>query len=170
MLLLTACAKDEAPMAWDGKWQRTITVPKDIQGRCVDETLTIHDKEWFLKIVVHATFECGQPFLELGYAGNIQEIKIKRNTDDKDIRLQVSQIHLAEMADVSGKVRTPLSKSTVAGLSEKYVPLKYQFFEQKVYLSADGKSLQSDVYRPVVDLAIPLYPEGTKVSSYQRVE
>lgn len=157
-------------MAWDGKWQRTITVPKDIQGRCVDETLTIHDKDWHLKIVVHATFECMQPFLELGYAGNIQEIKIKRDTDDKDIRFQVSKIHLVEMADVSGTKRTPLSESTVEELSVKYVPLKYQFFEQKSYLSADGNSLQSVVYRPVLDLAIPLYPEGTLAEDYQRIE
>jgi hypothetical protein len=170
MFLLTACAKEEAPMAWDGQWQRTITVPKDIQGRCVDETLTIHNKDWHLKVIVHSTFNCDQPFLELGYAGSIQEIKIKRNTDDRDIRLQVSKIHLAEMADVAGETRTPLSPSTVEKLSEKYVPAKYQFFEQKAYLSEDNKSLDSAIYQPVIELAIPLYPEGTKPARYERVE
>ncbi len=168
-LFLTACEKVEAPMAWDGQWQRTISVPNDIQGRCVDEVLSIHDKDWHLKIIVHSTFKCDQPFLELAYAGNIQEVQIKRNTEDKDIRLQVSKIHLVEMADLSGKVRTPLTKSTVAGLSKKYVPRKYEFFEQNTYLSEDGETMQSLIYQPVIDLAMPEYPEGSIPESYQRV-
>lgn len=168
-LLLAACGKD-VPSTWDGQWQRTINVPKDIQGRCVDETLSIDSKEWNLKIVVHSTFKCDQPFLEFAYAGSIKEVKIKRGTEDKDIRLQVSKIHLVEMVDVSNTRRTPLSKSTVAGLSEKYVPEKHQFFEQKLLLSEDGKSMESVVFQPVLDVAIPLYPEGTKTSSYRRIE
>jgi hypothetical protein len=168
--LLTSCEKDEIDASWDGQWQRTIKVPENIQGRCVDETLTIEEKIWHLNAIVHSTFECNQPFLELSYEGLIQEIKIKRETNDRDVRFQVSDIHLAAMFDIGDSGKKALSESMIKTLSDKYVPKEHQFFEHKVYLSKDGNSMKSYAFKPLLDLAIPLYPENRPMASYRRVE
>lgn len=169
-LLLGSCGHDEAAARWDGQWQRTVLVPKDVQGRCVDETLTISNKRWQLDTVVHATFECNQPFLEIAYEGEIPEVRIKRGSDDRDVRLQVSDIHLVAMFDIGKTGKNAVSGSMIDTLSEKYVPEKYQAYEQEIYLSTDGNSMESTVYHPVLDLAIPLYPDDAKAAAYQRVK
>lgn len=169
-LLLAACHTEHAPLVWDGEWQRTIYVPKGTQGRCVNEILTIKGKVWFLTAIVHSTFECNQPFLELSYEGSIKEVKIKKDTDDRDIRLQIEGIHLAGIVDVAGSDRAVLSASAVKNLSEKYVPKTAQFFEQKSYLSKDAAVMKSDIFKPVLDFAIPGYPAPARQINYKRVK
>lgn len=167
-LLLAACKSEETNLVWDGEWERTIHVPEGLQGRCVSERLTLEGKSWMLLAIVHSTYECNQPFLELLYEGTLKEVKIKRNSDDRDIRFQVHDIHLAGMVDVAGSSRAALSESAVENLSSKYVPEKFQFFEQKSYLEAGEMEMNSDIYKPVIDFAIPGYPEPVQPLNYKR--
>ena len=167
---LAACKAEDAQLVWDGQWERTIHVPKGVQGRCIDEVLTIDEKTWYLMAIVHSTFECNQPFLELSYEGSLKEVKIKKGTKDKDVRFQVSEIHLAGMVDVAGSDRAVLSESAVESLSEKYVPAEFQFFEQKSYFSHEDTVMKADIYRPVIDFAIPAYTNHSEQIDYKRIK
>ena len=166
--LLSACGEQRADLFWDGQWTRTVTVPKRVQGRCFEETLTIHGKHWQLFAVVHSTFACDQPFLELTYEGTLHEVQIKRNSNDQDVRFQVKDIHLAAMADLAGAQRDELSEGAVEKLSEKYVPPEFQTFEQKVWFDEKHNTMRSSIFRPILDLATPAYPNKDKQLIYKR--
>ncbi len=169
-LFMSACKTEDTPLVWDGQWERTIYVPEGFQGRCVNEFLTITGKTWYLTAIVHSTFECNQPFLELSYEGSLQEVQIKKETDDKDVRFQIYDIHLAGMVDVAGDDRAVLSESAVENLSAKYVPEEFQFFEQKSYLSHGDTIMRADIFQPVINFAIPGYPVSTRQLQYKRVK
>lgn len=168
LTLLSACAKQRVDLFWDGQWTRTVTVPKRVQGRCFEETLTIHGKHWQLFAVVHSTFACDQPFLELTYEGTLDEVQIRRNTDDRDVRFLVKDIHLAAMADIAGSQRDELSEGAVEKLSEKYVPAEFQRFEQQAWFDAKHNTMRSNLFRPILDLATPAYPNKDKQLVYKR--
>lgn len=168
--LLVACDnKSITEYGWEGVWERTIHVPKGLQGRCVNEVLTISGKEWHLQAIVHSTFECNQPFLEIFYKGSLDEVKIKKESNDSDLRFQIHDIHLAGIIDVAGSDRAALSESAVRNLSEKYVPQNHQFFEQKSYMSKDNMVMTADVYQPVLDFAIPGYAGPSRQADYKKI-
>ena len=171
IMCLVSCngSENDVKPTWDGQWERTIFVPKGIQGRCVDESLSIISKLWYLRTVVHSTYECNQPFLELAYEGNIKEIHIKKNSDDRDIRFQIHDIKLVEMVDVAGEDRAVLSGAAVEGLSSKYVPPEHTFFEQKALIIGNDGKMKADIFEPVLNLAIPEYPKKTRQLTYKKI-
>lgn len=166
--VLSGCGQTDMELFWDGQWSRTITVPKKVQGRCFEERLTILGKQWQLDARVHSTFACDQPFLELTYKGTLDEVVIKRNTDDRDVRFQVKDLHLSAMVDVAGDQRDALSEAAVKKLSEKYVPEAFQTFEQKVWFNKNKTTMRSNIYQPILDLAIPAYPKKNANFVYKR--
>src|SRR5690606_8648782 len=101
LLMLSACSREEVARHWEGQWQRTIHVPRGIQGRCVDEELTIDKKMWRLKATIYPTFQCSQAYLELTYSGNLEQVEIKKGTDKRQMVLVVERINLTEMVDIS---------------------------------------------------------------------
>lgn len=170
-LLVSACDRPAPPppLAWDGQWQRTLHVPTGSQGRCVDEVLTINKKQWHLRAIVHSTYECNQPFLEILYDGVLQQVAIKRGTQDRVMTFSIDNIHLAELVDVAGTDRAVLKGEALKSLSGQYVPSGYQFFEQSVQLGDDKQSMQSNVFKPVLTLLSP--DENGKISpvAYRRI-
>ena len=167
--MLSSCSQEEKKMGWEGVWKRTVMVPRNIQGRCVEETLSLYNREWKLTAVVHATYACNQPFVEMIYAGTFTKVKIRRDTDDRDIRLQVQDIHLVAMSDIGKAGKVALSDTTVENLSDKYVPEKYRTFEHFLYLSRNGQTMESKLYPPVQQMAIPLYPAKKRPEPYRKV-
>ncbi len=167
-LVLSACSDKGVEPHWDGQWQRTVKVPKNVQGRCFEESLTVDSKQWLLKVVVHSTFACNQVFLELVYEGTIREIKIKRDTDDRDVRMQIFGIHLVEMVDVAGDRRAALTPDAVKLMSQKYVGDKHMFFDQHVNINQSDTKMKSGIYPPVLDVAIPKHPWKEQKTWYKR--
>lgn len=169
-LLLAACTPEqEQVLAWEGRWERTIHVPKGFQGRCVNEILIISGKEWHLQAIVHSTFECNQPFLEIFYDGDLNEVKIRRGTGDLDLILEVTGIHLAGIVDVAGSRRSSLSEDAVKSLSAKYVPQSHESFSQKSLLASGGASMNAGIFPPVVEVAIPGYSGSAMQVEYKKI-
>ena len=168
MLMLTACRQDEVVKLWEGQWQRTIHVPRGIQGRCVDEELTIDKKTWRLKATIYPTFQCSQAYLELTYSGNLEQIEIKNGTDNRQMVLVVGQISLTEMVDISGDERSVLSGAGLRALDAQYIPASHRSFRQKVLLGGDHQTLRSDIYWPLLNLAISEYPNIHAQLTYKR--
>ena len=166
--MLGACSEEDVEPHWDGQWQRTVKVPKNVQGRCFEEKLTVNDKQWRLNVIVHSTFICNQVFLELAYEGTIREIKIKRETDDRGVRMQIYDIHLVEMIDVAGDHRDALTPNAVKLMSQKYVGEKHAFYEQHVNINQSGTKMKSGIYPPVLDVAIPEHPWKEQKTWYKR--
>lgn len=157
LAVLSACSGNnsdsiKSSMAWEGHWQRTLPVPGR-QGRCIDEHLFIDRKQWQLRAIVHSTFECNQPFLEVLYDGVLETVAIKRNSDDRQMTFTVTDIHLAELVDVAGDDRAVLKGSAIKSLSGRYVPSNSQRFSQQVLIGKDNNSLRSNVYPPVLELS-----------------
>lgn len=168
LLLLTACSGDEVERLWEGQWQRTINVPRGIQGRCVDEELTVNKKSWQLKATIYPTFQCSQAYLELTYRGSLEQVEIKNGSDNRQLVLVVEQINLVEMVDISGEERSVLKGAALRALDEQYVPQSHRSFRQKVVLGADAQSLRSDIYWPLLQLAISEYPDVNAQLTYKR--
>lgn len=169
-LLLSSCGSEHELSHWEGEWHRRVEVPKGIQGRCIDETLSIHKKQWSLIAVIHSSYDCNQPFLELGYKGLLEEVAIKKNSDNRQLRLTVNHVHLNSMADLGASGKRALSESAVATLSSKYVKVQDQVFMQQVELSEDHQTMQSNVYQSLLDVAVPLYPADAIPAAYIRAK
>lgn len=167
---LSGCGGDEVKaLAWEGNWKRTVLVPAGVEGRCVDEILELHNREWKLTAVIHSTYECHQPFLEMVFEGVVDQVKVQRDTHDRVARLQVSDIRMVGMSDIGNSGKVALSGSMVEVMSEKYVPEKFRFFEQVIRVSDDGSVMDSSFFPAVQEMAIPLYPEEEEPVPYHRV-
>ena len=154
---------------WNGQWDRQITVPKGIQGRCVDEQMIIDDDQWLLTVQVHSTFACDQPYLELGFEGDIEKANIRKDSDDRDVTFEIADIELVSMVDISGDERSPLSSSGVADMSDKYVAKGQERIVMPVFFDVSKHQMIAPVFRPVLDLAIPDHPNKNVRLRYQRV-
>lgn len=166
---LAGCTADQpVERHWDGTWLRTIHVPRGIAGRCVDEQLHIDKKQWRLKAVLYPTYQCRDPFLELSYSGVLEQVEIKKSSDKRQLTLQVSAIELTEMVDIVGEERAVVSGSALRNLSSRYVPEADRQFRQKVWLGKDNKTMRSDIYLPLLNLAIADYPDKQAQLLYKR--
>lgn len=165
---LIACQNNDYELFWDGQWKRRIMVPEGVQGRCFDEVLSIDKKIWQLTAVIHSTYECDQPFLELAFEGLLEEVLVKKGSDDSQITFHVEAIHLTQMIDLSASLRTPLSKESVERLSLKYVPEKWQSFHQQVFFSKDKQRMSSALFLPSLMVATPNYPKTASYIAFQR--
>lgn len=170
LLSVAGCRTEPQSFPWDGQWQRTIHVPQGAQGRCVDELLQINGRHWQLRATVHSTFECNQPFLEVVYAGDLQQVQIRRGTDDRELLLQVTDIQLRELVDIAGKERTVLSGTALRSLSSRYIPADKRNFIQQVWRSADGSQMHSTVFAPVLALSIAQHPQPDLIVEYVRAD
>jgi len=168
ILLLAACDSRPPLSHWDGKWERRISVPKGVQGRCIDERLTVEKKSWTLIAVVHSSYDCNQPFLELGYQGVLREVAIKKDTGDNELFLNVTKIQLVSLADLGVNGRRPLSPKSVEALSAKYVPESNQAFQQHLQFSSDRLSMASNIFQPLLGVAIPTYPDSATPAAYSK--
>lgn len=167
-ILLSACQSEHTPRQWEGQWHRTITVPKGVQGRCVEEYLSIHKKVWQLRAVLYPTFRCSQPFLELVYAGTLQQVEIKKNTDHRQLSLFVDAVNLKEIADITEGERYVIGAAALKNMAEEYVPAGYTSFRQRVSLSKDNQRMESNFYIPLLNIAIADYPNKNATIAYQR--
>lgn len=170
LLLLSGCGGEKLERHWDGQWQRTITVPKGVQGRCVDEQLLIDKKTWRLKATLYPTFQCSQAYLELVYQGTLEQVAVKNDSDARQLELLISDIHLVEMVDILGEERTALKGSALKTLDADYVPEQYRVFRQKAVLGKDYHTLRSDLYWPLIQLAISEYPNKNAQITYKRLQ
>lgn len=166
--MLGGCSAEHTERSWEGSWQRTIHVPRGVQGRCVDEELFIEKKTWRLKATLYPTFQCSQPFLELLYVGTLEQVEIKNGSDKRQLTLQVSSIDLAEMVDIAGTERAVVSGSALRTLARRYVPEEHRVFRQQVWMGKDNASLRSDIYQPLLNLAIADYPDKKAQLVYRR--
>lgn len=155
IILLSGCGNSDIENFWDGQWSRRIQVPKGMQGRCYDEILLINKRQWRLQATVHSTFQCDQPFLEMVFIGEIDEILIKKKTEHRNMSFQVTGIHLHSMADIAKDSRVYLPEQAVAALSMKYVPEKWQVFSQKVLFNTNKTQMKSSLFKAAEMLAIP---------------
>lgn len=165
---MTACNTDEIDPFWQGTWVRTVTVPKDVSGRCYEERLVLEGKRWFLHAVLHATDSCSNPYLELSYQGVLDEIQIQRNSADKKLTMQIENIELISMVDVAGSHRQVVPQGAIAAISKKYVPEEFQIFSQYVEFSDDNQQMHADYFNPLLTLAIPSIKDLRNEIAYQR--
>lgn len=168
LLLLTGCKDAEVEPYWEGVWERRVFVPEQLQGRCYDEVLSINKRRWELTAIIHSTYECDQPFLELGFEGSLDEVQIKRNRDHRDVTLIISDIYLASMTNVTAGARTDLSMEAVERLSDKYVPEQWQSFEQKLRFDKRKRLMSSVLFAPVVAVAVPEAVNHSRSIVYKR--
>jgi hypothetical protein len=165
---LSACGSEEIEPFWQGTYKRTVNVPKGLQGRCYEETLSIDGKTWHLQAVLHATYSCDIPYLELAYQGVLQEVRIKRDSDNKKLELIIEDIHLVAMVDLAEGKRQALRDSVLEKLSEKYVSEEYENYQQLVEFSADNKVMQSNYFSPLLTMAIPSLTQMKRMGSFIR--
>ncbi len=168
VLLLVACQNDKVESVWEGQWQRTLTVPKNIQGRCVEEELFIYKKIWRSKVTLYPTFQCADPFLELVYEGVLYQVAIKKH-NAQQIALHVRDITLAEMTDILGEERTTLKGPALKKLSSHAVVEQNKNYVQEVFLDKQKDLLQSSVYPPLLSLVSEQYPKKDVRLMYRRV-
>lgn len=169
VFLFTACNKKEPVDAvWQGQWQRTVHVPKNVQGRCFDEYLSIKGKQWQLKAVLHATYECDSPYLELSYQGVLQQVLIKRASKTDAMTLVVEDISLVGVTDLSTTTSRVLSARSVKTMEQEYLPKGERNMQQKVSFNADKNKMQSSYLQPLLLLAIPSAKSSVKSTSYSR--
>jgi hypothetical protein len=155
VLLFGACSSEQLEPFWQGSWARTIHVPKDMSGRCFDEQLLIEGKKWRVNAILHATDVCNNPYLSLSYQGVLQEVHIKRNTDNLQMTFQVEDIELVAMADISGNSRQELAEGVIKSLSAKYVPEENKSFSQTAVFDASKQTMKAGIFEPLLLLAIP---------------
>ena len=167
-VVLSACRSEHTPRQWEGQWHRTIAVPKGVQGRCVEEHLHIEKKVWQLRAILYPTFRCANPFLELVYAGTLDQVEIKKNTDNRQLSLFVEAVNLIEMADITAGERYVIGGSALKNMAAQYVPASYTSFRQSVSLSKDNKQMLSNMYIPLLNIAIAEYPNKSALLNYQR--
>ena len=164
---LSAC-KSDLPIFWNGEWTRTISVPENMAGRCFTEILTIQDKKWQLRGIVHSTYLCNQPFLELVFEGALNEVKIKKGTNNQQMAFLVDDIHLTQMIDVANSHRDALNSASVAKMSKKYVTEKNKHFDQAVAFDSQHTLMHANIYPALLDVAIPDYPANMPPLDYRR--
>ena len=154
-LQIIGCEGEVASSHWEGQWERRVNVPSGQPGRCYDEVLEIDRRKWSVTATIHSTYECNQPFLELGFAGHIDEVLIRNGTDERDVTLVISDIHMTSMADITSSQRESLSNSSVQRLSDKYVPQKWQAFQQQLKFDGEYKTMSAPLFQPATAVAIP---------------
>lgn len=167
-IMLSACDVEHTPRQWEGQWHRTITVPQGVQGRCVEEHLSIDKKRWQLRAILYPTFRCSQAFLELVYAGTLEQVEIKKNSNSKQLSLFVEAVNLIEMADITETERYVISGPALKNMAAQYVPSGYTSFRQSVLLSEDNNQMLSNMYIPLLNIAIAEYPNKNALLNYQR--
>lgn len=154
-LLFNGCSSDSPLSHWDGEWKRRVQVPSGMPGRCYDEKLHIQGRQWVLIATIHSTFECNQPFLELGFAADIEEVLIKKDSKENNVTLKLSDIHLTSMIDVATKKPERLSEDGVIAISDKYVPFKWQQADQNLLFNLKRNAMSAPLFLPVASVAIP---------------
>ncbi|CAA0111308.1 Uncharacterised protein [BD1-7 clade bacterium] len=168
-MLLSGCGGEKS-WFWDGDWERRVSPPKHVQGRCIDEKLTLENNIWRLTVVMHSTYACNQPFLELTFEGDIDEARIRKDSDDRRITFVISDIHLSGLVDIAGDERYLVSSSAVSGMSEKYVNKDNENIEFPVFFDQGKALMLAPVYQPVLDLAVPNHPDKSARHRYKRAE
>ncbi|NRB42404.1 MAG: hypothetical protein HRU20_28700 [Pseudomonadales bacterium] len=168
LLSVSACQKATVISHWDGHWERRVNVPKGQPGRCYDETLNIVKRQWVLTAVIHSTYECNYPFLELGFSGEIDEVLIKKHSDDNNVTLMIKDIHLISMVDITAKTRVVLSEQAVDSLTNRYVPEKWQSFNQSLVFNKNRSTMASSVFQPAASVAIPQLLDKNAMINYHR--
>lgn len=166
VLVLGGCGGDEQSQPWDGNWVRRIEVPKGVAGRCVDETLHIDRGFWQLKAVVHATYHCNLPTLELVYEGVLGRVIITRKTPTLDANITVDTLKLAQVANISRGEYDYLGSNGVDQLADVYLGSTAQAL---MPISVAGDTLATPLFGPLWAVAYSDVPYQNSLQIYTRV-
>lgn len=166
-VLGAGCGKQQSAQPWDGDWQRRIEVPAGVNGRCIDETLHIDRGFWRLTAVVHSTFRCNMPTLELQYEGVLGKVVVKRATPTLDAAIIVDTLKLARVANVSRGEFDYLSAGSVAQLAEVYLGNTEQ---TTMTISVAGDTLATPLFEPLWSVAYADTPYQEILKTYARVQ
>ena len=163
---LGGCGRDEKAQPWDGDWTRRVEVPSNVAGRCIDETLHIDRGFWRLKAIVHATYSCTAPTLELVYEGVLGKVTITRNTPTLDADITVDTLTLAKVANISRGEHDYLGKDGVEQLSEVYLG---KTVHAQMPISVAGETLAAPLFGPLWTVAYSDAPYLDTMTMYTRV-
>jgi len=166
LLVLASCSHDEKAQPWDGDWTRRVEVPGGIAGRCVDESLHIDRGLWRLKAIVHATYSCNAPTLELVYEGVLGKVVITRETPTLDANITIDTLKLTKVANISRGQRDYLGKSGVQQLADIYLGKTAQV---QMPISVAGETLATPLFGPLRTVAYSDVPYREAMTIYTRV-
>ena len=166
---LSACSDNQVDAFWQGQWQRTVSVPNGMQGRCYNEVLSIDKRQWLLDVTIHSTFECDQAFLALQFNGNINEVLINKGNKEHKLALSIEDIKLTAMVDIAADSRVALSEDAVQRLSEQYVPEHYSRFVQNVSFNTSKTQMRASLYKAAEKIAIPEAIHLSRSLNYSRL-
>ena len=166
LALLDDCGHEEQSQPWDGDWTRRVEVPSGVAGRCIDESLHIDRGLWRLKAVVHATYSCNAPTLELVYEGVLGKVVITRQTPTLDANITVDTLKLAKVANISRGQRDYLGKSGVQQLADIYLGKTVQV---QMPISVVGETLATPTFGPLWVVAYSDAPYRDAMAIYTRV-
>ena len=166
LILLGGCDKEGKARPWDGDWTRRIDVPVGINGRCIDETLHIDRGLWQLKAVVHATYSCSAPTLELVYEGVLSKVVITRETPTLDANITIDTLKLAKVANISRGQYDYLGASGVEQLADIYLGRGDQ---AQMPISVAADSLATPLFGPLWAVAYADTPYRDTMRMYARV-
>jgi len=166
LLALVGCGHDEKSQPWDGDWTRRVEVPSGVAGRCIDESLHIDRGLWRLKAIVHATYGCTAPTLELVYEGVLGKVSITRQTPTLDADITVDTLKLAKVANISRGQRDYLGKKGVQQLADIYLGKTTQ---AQMPISVAGETLAAPIFAPLWAVAYSDAPYQDAMTIYTRV-
>jgi len=158
LLALAGCGHDEKSQPWDGDWTRRVEVPSGVAGRCIDESLHIDRGLWRLKAIIHATYSCTAPTLELVYEGVLGKVSITRQTPTLDANITVDTLKLAKVANISRGQRDYLGKKGVQQTAQAQMPI-----------SVAGETLAAPIFAPLWAVAYSDAPYQDAMTIYTRV-
>lgn len=161
VVLLLGCEK-KSITPFDGNWSRTIKVPKTVQGRCFEEALTIEDDSWNLIVVLHSSFLCNQPTLELHYHGEI----VSATKDSDNWKLAIEDIEIVSVVNITGMEKVMLPSSGVKKFHKKYVEGVGDTFSQTLHL-AKPNLLMANLYPVALKMGIEEHPKPNSQLVYQ---
>ncbi|MCY4043942.1 MAG: hypothetical protein OXE99_02545 [Cellvibrionales bacterium] len=161
LLCLLGCER-KSLTPFDGQWSRIIDVPKNTQGRCFEEVLSIRDELWQLSVILHSSFLCNQPTLEIHYQGEITQSSHQNNR----WTLVIEAIEITSVKNITGSEKVDLPNHGIKRFHEKYVEGQGEIFNQMIE-QVSPNVLSANIYPVALTMGIEKHPKPDMQITYQ---
>ncbi len=165
VLALVACEKQPTRII-DGQWHRWVKVPSAEQGRCYEETLTIHDDDWTLTFLMHTSFLCNQPTLEIVFEGDVEDVT-PSSSSTLPWYLYIEEIAIARVTNITNNERQTLKNKDFTRFDKQFITLANRRFVQKLWVKKEALMV-ANLYSAAQAIASPDASFKPRLSAYEK--
>ncbi len=149
LYLLLSCSSD-APSPLDAQWERQVTVPKGVQGRCYKEIWTLDEDEWKATFLMYNSYLCENPSIEMTVKADATKLT---EAEDKWL-LTLNDLKITHVFNITGTERHELPRSSVKRFNQDFMPSTDKVERVKLRLDKSGV-LSAGLLSPLYRIAIP---------------